>query len=252
MGDSPVAVITGAASGIGAATAQALAVEGYGLLLGDVAEEALHETAAGLEAHEVPVVAAPLDVCDRESVRAFVAAGVERFGAFSCVFANAGISLPERPLGETSDSDLDRVIAVNLRGTILVVREALPHLRKGSSVILTSSTAGQQAHPGTAIYSATKFALIGFGRSLALELAPARIRVNMVCPGGVDTPLVREIYGEETPRVLAEYAQTNPLGRFAVASDVADAVVFLASDKAQHINGVALRVDGGDCLLGAL
>jgi 3-oxoacyl-[acyl-carrier protein] reductase len=109
-----------------------------------------------------------------------------------------------------------------------------------------------QAHPGTSVYAATKFALIAFGRSLALELAPRRIRVNMVCPGGVDTPLTHGVYGDDTPRVLAEYAEINPAGRFATASDVADAVLFLASPAARHVNGVALRVDGGDCLLGAL
>ena len=102
------------------------------------------------------------------------------------------------------------------------------------------------------MYAATKMAVIGLGRSLAAELAPRRIRVNMVCPGGVDTALTRGAYGEDAERVIAEYAAANPLGRIAQPEDIARAMVFLASDAARHINGVALRVDGGDCLLGAV
>ena len=249
---SQVTVVTGAASGIGAAAARAFASAGHHLVLGDVAERALNAIADELSESGSNVAAVPLDVRDGNSVRAFIATGVERFGDFSCVFANAGVSFPEAPLVTTTDEVVDTLIEVNLRGAMLVVRDAIPHLRTRGCVILTSSTSGLQSHPGAAVYSATKFALIGFGRSLALELAPQRIRVNMVCPGGVDTPLTHGVYGDDTSRVLAEYAQENPLGRFAVASDVADAVVFLASAKAQHINGVALRVDGGDCLLGAL
>jgi 3-oxoacyl-[acyl-carrier protein] reductase len=249
--ESPVSVITGAASGIGAATGRALAAAGHSLLLGDIADGPLRTIAEELAA-SVAVTAVPVDVRDTGSVRSFVAAGVERFGGFSCVFVNAGISLGEAPLTETTDEALDALIAVNLRGTMVTAREAVPHIRDHGCVVITSSTSGLQSHPGAAVYSATKFGLIGFGRSLALELAPRRIRVNMVCPGGVDTPLTHGVYGDDTPRVLAEYAKVNPAGRFATAADVADAVVFLASPAARHVNGVALRVDGGDCLLGAL
>ena len=108
------------------------------------------------------------------------------------------------------------------------------------------------SHPGGAVYSATKIAMIGLGRCLGLELAPRRIRVNMVCPGGVDTPLTRMAYPDDADGVIAEAANMNPLGQFGEPGDIAEAFWFLASERARHISGVSLRVDGGDCLAGAL
>jgi NAD(P)-dependent dehydrogenase (short-subunit alcohol dehydrogenase family) len=246
---APVALVTGAGSGIGAAAARALSDAGFALLLGDVNEEAVTRVAGDLGDDALAV---HVDVRDDASLQEFVRRGVERFGGFDAVLANAGLAVPEAPLAETPVDAIDWMIAVNLRGAMLTVRAALPELRDGGSIVLTSSISGLQAHPFAAAYAATKTALIGFGRSLALEVAPRRIRVNMVCPGGVDTPLVRNVYGDEAPKMIAEYEQINPLGRIARPEDIAAAMRFLVSPEAGHVNGVALRVDGGDCLMGAV
>lgn len=248
-----VALITGAASGIGAATARAFVEEGWAVVLGDVAEGPLHDVEASIRAAGGTALGIFVDVRDDSSVRSMVSAAAGRFGGFDAVCPNAGIGFPERPFEETR-ADVGPLIDVNLRGAIYVLLSALPHVRPGGSVVITSSTSGLLAHDGGAVYAATKIALIGLGRSLALELAARSIRVNMVCPGAVDTPMIRGVWGSEAEaqRALEEYARENPSRRFAQPEDVAHAIMFLASSKARHITGVSLRVDGGDGLRGAL
>jgi NAD(P)-dependent dehydrogenase (short-subunit alcohol dehydrogenase family) len=248
----PATLITGAGSGIGAAAARLFVEAGAAVVLADLSEERLRSVELNLGAAADTVLAVATDVRDDRSVRALVQAGVERFGGFDTVCPNAGVTFPEKPFEQFEDAEVEQLLAVNLMGVILTLRAAVPHLRDGGSAVLTSSISGLQAHAGAAVYAATKMAVIGLGRSLAAELAPRRIRVNMVCPGGVDTALTRGAYGEDAERVIAEYAAANPLGRIAQPEDIARAMVFLASDAARHINGVALRVDGGDCLLGAV
>ena len=143
---------------------------------------------------------------------------------------------------------------MNLKGVIRVLLATIPHVRRGGAVVITSSTSGLLAHDGAAVYAATKIALVGLGRSLALELAGRQIRVNMVCPGAVDTPMIRSVWGSEANarRALAEYAEENPLRSFAAVDDVAQAIAFLAGPAARHITGVSLRIDGGDGLRGAI
>jgi 3-oxoacyl-[acyl-carrier protein] reductase len=249
VSNARVALVTGAGSGIGAAAARALSGDGFALVLGDVNEGAVTQVAADLGDGALAV---RVDVRDDASIQEFVRRGVERFGGFDAVLPNAGLAVPEAPLAETPLDAIDWMIAVNLRGAILTVRAALPMLRDGGSIVLTSSVSGLQAHPFAAAYASTKTALIGFGRSLAIEVAPRKIRVNMVCPGGVDTPLVRNVYGDDAPKMIEEYESINPLGRIAQPYDIAAAMRFLVSPEARHINGVALRVDGGDCLMGAV
>ena len=211
----------------------------------------MREVARSIVEEGGTALAAVADVTDDASIRAAVAAGIERFGDFRTVCANAGITFPEVPLTETTDDVADRLLAVNLKGVFLTLRAAVPHVRDGGAIVITSSLSGLAAHPGAALYAGTKLALIGLGRSLAAELAP-RVRVNMICPGGVDTPLTRGAYGDDAEQVIKGYAEANPLGRIAEPDDIARAIAFLASDEARHVNGVALRVDGGDGLMGAL
>ncbi len=247
-----VLLVTGAASGIGAATARAFARNGYAVALGDVAAERLGAVEDEILASGGSAAAVVADVADAAAVRRLVTGAIERFGALDVVCPNAGVFVPEAPLEQMSDPEFESLVAVNLRGVFNVLRAALPHVADGGAIVLTSSISGLQAHPGAAVYAATKIAMIGLGRSLAAELSPRRIRVNMVCPGGVDTPFTRRAYGADADRVIAEYEQTNPLGRIAEPEDIAAAIAFLASPQARHVNGVALRVDGGDCLLGAV
>jgi NAD(P)-dependent dehydrogenase (short-subunit alcohol dehydrogenase family) len=248
-----VALITGAGSGIAAETARLFASRGTSVVLGDVAEDRVRAVADAIRGAGGEATSQRVDVTDDASVRRFVAAAVERHGGIDVVLPIAGVFVPpEAPITEISDAAIDTLIGVNLRGVIHVLRAAIPHVREHGSIILTSSTSGLMSHPGGAVYSATKIAMIGLGRCLGLELAPRRIRVNMVCPGGVTTPLTRNAYPENADEVIAEAAQANPLGQFGEPGDIAEAFWFLASPASRHVNGVSLRIDGGEALAGVL
>ena len=243
--DGALVAISGAGSGIGRASALRFAGEGARVLAGDIDETglaALTETAAG---HGLSVEPVLLDQSDEASVAAFIAgAGVAGLDVL-CV--NAGTAMPDRPLVDLTAAEWDRLHAVNLRGSFLVARAAIPALerRGGGSIVFTASTSGLRAHPMAVAYAATKAGLLGLSRSLALELAPAGIRVNCVCPGSVATPLVERVYGADTPEILALAASLNPLGRVAEPEDVAAAISFLSSGDARHITAFELIVDGG-------
>jgi len=250
MTQAPLILITGAASGIGAATARSFARAGWRLVLADIDSRGLETVRADLpHLGAADVVTVRTDVTSVDSVNAL--AGTARSaGLLDAVHANVGICPPERPLVDTDPDTVDRILNVNVTGTINTLRATVPLVRDGGAIIITASDSGLLAHPGAAVYAASKIALIGLGRALAAELAPRRVRVNMVCPGGVDTPLTRGVYGDTIEAELASYAVTNPLGGIAQPEWIADAVFFLAS--ARHVTGVSLRVDGGDGLMGAV
>jgi 3-oxoacyl-[acyl-carrier protein] reductase len=251
MATAKVVLITGAASGIGAATARAFAARGDHVVLADVDPHGLGAIDTQLAScGSADRLTVTVDLTDVAAVEAMIKEAIERFGSLDVVHANAGICPPERPLTETSPELVDKILAVNVTGTVNTLRAAVPAIRDGGSVVITASDSGLLAHPGAAVYAASKIALIGLGRSLAAELGPRRIRVNMVCPGGVDTPLTRGVYGAKSDQVIEEYGASLPLGRIAMPEDIARAVVFLAD--AEHVTGVSLRVDGGDGLMGAL
>jgi NAD(P)-dependent dehydrogenase (short-subunit alcohol dehydrogenase family) len=246
MSGHQIVLITGAGGGIGAAAARAFAADGHAVTAADINGERLKELEGQIPADRLLTVAA--DVRDRASVEAMVAKAVERFAAIDVLCPNAGVFVgPDRPLEETPDDAIDLLIDVNIRGVVNVLRAGLPHVRSGGAVILTSSISGLQAHPGGAVYAATKTAQLGLARSLAAELGPRRIRVNVISPGTIETAMATDAH---TPHQLAEFAEANPLGRLGQPADVAEAFVFLA--RAAYVNGVILRVDGGDCLMGAL
>jgi NAD(P)-dependent dehydrogenase (short-subunit alcohol dehydrogenase family) len=250
MTDAHVVLITGAASGIGAATAGRFARAGWQLIIADIDTARLGVVAdrAG-ELGAAAVLPVTADVTSVASVASLIEAA-SAVGSLDALHANVGICPPERPLTETDPETVDRILRVNVAGTINTLRAAVPRVRDGGAIVITASDSGLLAHPGAAVYAASKIALIGLGRALAAELAPRRVRVNMVCPGGVDTPLTRGVYGDTIDAELASYAQTNPLGGIAQPEWIADAVYFLAT--ATHITGVSLRVDGGDGLMGAV
>ena len=246
MSGHQIVLITGAGGGIGAQAARAFAADGHRVAAADINGARLEALAGQIPAEQLLTVAA--DVRDRSSVEAMVARTVERFGAIDVLCPNAGVFVgPDRPIEETPDDAIDLLIDVNIRGVVNVLQAGLPHVRPGGAVILTSSISGLQAHPGGAVYAATKTAQIGLARSLAAELGPRRIRVNVISPGTIETAMATEAH---TPEQLAEFAEANPLGRLGQPADVAEAFVFLA--RASYVNGVVLRVDGGDCLMGAL
>jgi len=246
MSGHQIVLITGAGGGIGAAAARAFAADGHSVAAADINEERLAPLAGQTPSDQL--LTAVADVRDRASVEAMVARAVNRFGGIDVLCPNAGVFVgPDRPLEETPDDSIDLLIDVTIRGVVNVLRAGLPHVRPGGAVILTSSISGLQAHPGGAVYAATKTAQLGLARSLAAELGGRRIRVNVISPGTIETTMATDAH---TPEQLAEFAEANPLGRLGQPADVAEAFVFLA--RAAYVNGVVLRVDGGDCLMGAL
>lgn len=237
------ALVTGASRGIGRAAAAALAREGWPVCVNflerrDAAESLVSE----LRAQGLPAMAFQADVTDREAVEAMIQAASEELGPVELLVNNAGIS-QYGLFQDVDDAAWDRVLAVNLTGPRNAIRAALPHMlsEKRGCVVNISSMWGLRGASCEAAYAAAKAGLIGLTRSLALELAPSGIRVNCVAPGCVETDMVRAL-GEETRAMLAE---ETPLGRLGRPEDVAEAVVFLASEKASFITGQVLTADGG-------
>jgi len=236
-----VALVTGGASGIGAATARRLAREGARVMVGDQNEALGKQVAGELDGrgafHAV-------DVSDLERVRGLVDATVERFGRLDVLVNNAGIG----SFGETPDVDPEqwhRVIAVDLHSVFYGCRAAIPHLRRagGGAIVNTASISGLLADYGFSAYNAAKGAVVNYTRTLAIDHAHEGIRVNAVCPGMIKTALSAVLVQNE--KVMAEYARAIPMGRVGEADEVADVVAFLASDDARYVTGQSLAIDGG-------
>ena len=243
-----VAIITGAASGIGEASAHLFAAEGARLVLADVDAAALERVARGIEPAGGTALAVRTDVADDAQVAAMVATALERYGRLDVLFANAGVSGPGT-VDEIALADLDRVLGVNLRGSFLCARHAVPALARsgGGSIVFTASELALVGSPGSAAYCASKAALIGLARAMALDHAPQGIRVNCVCPGATDTPMLRRSMARE-PDPAADEADTIrrlPLGRLGRPEEIARAALFLAGDDASFVTGTALVADGG-------
>jgi NAD(P)-dependent dehydrogenase (short-subunit alcohol dehydrogenase family) len=242
-----VAIVTGAASGIGRASAERFAREGAAVVLADVATDVGETVAAGIRGDGGRAVFVRCDVGEEADLVAVVAAAVREFGKLDVMFNNAGVGCAaafERLEPET----WDRVQRVNLRGVYLGCRCALPQLRVTRGVILnTASQSGLQGQAMNEAYCAAKAGVVMLTRSLARELAPEGIRVNALCPGGVDTPLLRGYVQalRGSPDAVEAVAAGIPLRRMATPAEIAAAALFLVSDEASFVTGVALPVDGG-------
>lgn len=247
--EGKVALITGAASGIGAASARLFAAEGARLMLVDVNCRALTSLVEDLERSGAQVISSQADVAKPTEVAAAIDATIAKFGHLHVLFANAGINgrglAPEMPLEE-----FDRIMEVNVRGAFLCARYAIPHIARagGGSVIFTASELALVGAPGGAAYCASKAALLGMARALALDHGKQGIRVNCLCPGAVDTPLLwssAERLGISVDEYRAEIISRMPLGRIGQPEEIARAALFLASDDSSFMTGAALVVDGG-------
>ena len=240
--DDRVALVTGAASGFGEAIARRYAAEGASVVIAD-----LNDQRGGAIAGEIGGAYVHADVSDRDDVRAMVGEAVERYGRLDVMVNNAGVTHINRPMLEVGEEEFDRIFDVNVKAIYLAAREVVPLMREqgGGSIVNTASTAGLRPRPGLTWYNASKGAVITLTKSMAAELGPDNIRVNALCPVAGDTPLLPSFLGANTREA---FEATVPLGRLSTSDDVAKAALWLASDEASFITGVALEVDGGRCV----
>lgn len=242
----PVALVTGAARGIGAAIADALAANGYAVAIGDLDPASASATASQIAAdHRVATMAVGMDIAALSDVRAAITQVEAVLGPLTGVVNNAGIDVI-KPFLDSTEDEWDRIIAVNLRGTINVCRAALDVMvpRKQGRIVNIGSDAGRVGSSGEAVYSATKGGVIAFSKTLAREVARHGITVNCVCPGPTETALLGQV-AEYSQKLYDGLSRAIPLGRTAQPTDIAPAVAFLLSDGAAYITGQTLSVSGG-------
>jgi NAD(P)-dependent dehydrogenase (short-subunit alcohol dehydrogenase family) len=245
-----VAIVTGGAAGIGRASAERFASEGATVVIGDVNAEGARKAAEAIIGAGGRALALALDVRNAAEVKALVEKTLATFGRIDVLFANAGIGSSSR-LADTSDEEWDRVHAVNERGVFLscreVVRVMLNQSPAGGAIVINGSISGLAGIPGQAAYAPPKGAVVEMTRQLAVELAPLGIRVNCVCPGTVDTTVLRTAMAmQPDPQAFLNLLVSgHPLGRVGKPEEIAAAVAFLAADEASFITGAILPVDGG-------
>lgn len=242
--ENKVVLITGAASGIGRAAAQHYAAEGASLFLCDINTAGLRETVASLGVGDDAVLAHTLDVCDSEACRAAVDEAVKTFGRLDVLCNIAGVAMTHH-FDQITDEEWSKIFAINVSSVFYLSRAAIPHLKaSGGNILNMGSISGLMGQAYTSAYCATKGAVVQLTRSLAIEYAKQGIRVNAVCPGGVKTALSANFTAPADVdfELMARY---SPLVDMAEAEDIARAVLFLTSNEARHINGVALPIDDG-------
>src|ERR1700733_2251874 len=241
--DNKVALITGGGSGFGKGIAETFAREGARIAIADINEQAARAAAAAISN---TAVAVKCDVSRRRDVDAAVKATVDAFGAVDILINNAGMSHVRRPMLEVEEDEFDRLMAVNVKSIFLFAHAVVPLMRKAKSgvIINIGSTAGIRPRPGLTWYNASKAAVNLLSKSLAVELAPWKIRVNSICPVMSVTGMFRDfIGGDDTPETRAKFLATIPAGRFCEPNDVAQAALYLA--HADFVTGIELPVDGG-------
>ena len=241
-----VALVTGAAAGIGLATAHAFAAAGASVVLSDVNEQALQEAVTAIQAAGHTAIGVACDVADEAQAARLVEQTVATFGRLDAAFNNAGIQVPPCEVADQPAADFDRVNAINLRGVWTCMKHELRQMREqGSGAIVNCSSVGGLVGLGTlAAYHAAKHGVIGLTKSAALEYATQGIRINAVCPGTIDTPMVSKMVAEQ-PEAMAEIMKKQPIGRLGRPEEIADAVLWLCSPGSTFIIGHSLAVDGG-------
>jgi len=243
--DGKTAIVTGGASGFGEGIVRRFVEEGARVLIADLNTQAAEALALelGASAHRV-------DVSDGDSVAAMAAAAEDAFGLPDIVVNNAGVTHMPQPLEEVPEADFDRVFAVNCKSVYLVARAFVAGMKaRGSGAFLNmASTAGVSPRPGLNWYNASKGWMNTATKTMAVELAPAGVRVNALNPVAGETPLLASFMGGDTPEARARFLSSIPIGRFSTPRDMGNAAVFLCSDEASMITGVCLEVDGGRCI----
>jgi 3-oxoacyl-[acyl-carrier protein] reductase len=243
--DGKTALVTGGGSGFGAGIARRFAGEGARLLVVDINADAAAAVAA-----EIGAASCGADVADAASVAAMAAAAKEHLGALDILVNNAGVTHQSGPLEDVDEESFDRVMAVNNKAVYLAARAFVPAMKAaGKGCILNiASTAGVSPRPNLSWYNASKGWMITATRAMAVELARYGVRVNAVNPVAGETPLLASFMGEDTPEMRAKFLSTIPIGRFSQPEDIANAALYLCSDEASMVTGVAMEVDGGRCI----
>ncbi len=247
-----VAVITGAGSGIGAATAIAMAREGARIVVADINEAAAKAVVEQIEKAGGQAVAVRADVAKAADNRMIVEKALATWGKLDIFLANAGVPQFPAPIEEEDEAVFDRIFAVNVKGVWLGAKAALAVMKKQKRgvFLVTASTAAIRPRPGGQTYAASKGAVVTLTKSLALECAPHGVRVVAIAPVATETPMLPTFMGKKEidAEGMARYVATVPLGRLNQPEDLANAAVFLASDEAAMITGSVLEVDGGRCI----
>jgi NAD(P)-dependent dehydrogenase (short-subunit alcohol dehydrogenase family) len=248
MLDGKSALITGGGGGIGRATALAFAREGARVAVADMMEDAARETVALVNAAGGQALSLSGDVSKDADVRAMIDAVVGAYGRLDCAFNNAGIAgwhvdSVNQKTAEWSEESFDRMIAVNLKGVWLCMRHELPQMQAqgGGAIVNTGSIAGLVGLPNSSAYVAAKHGVVGLTKTAALEYAEAKIRVNAVCPGYIQTPMTQGMMQRRRDEVLAH----TPMARLGNPEEIAEMVVWLCSERASYVSGAAYNVDGG-------
>jgi NAD(P)-dependent dehydrogenase (short-subunit alcohol dehydrogenase family) len=243
--EGKVALITGAGSGIGRATARVFAREGARVVVADVNVEGGRETVDLIEQDGGDASFVRADMTSTTDVQSMIRRTVETYGRLDCAFNNAGIGSSGRPLHQESEETWDQVIAVNLKGVWMCMKQEIVQMLEqgGGAIVNTASVAGLVGLRGSSAYVAAKHGVVGLTRTAALELAQQNIRVNCVCPGLINTPLVARVIAGNPGREAMLLA-SEPVGRYAEPREIGEAVVWLCSDAASFVTGHPMVVDG--------
>jgi 3-oxoacyl-[acyl-carrier protein] reductase len=245
------AIVTGAGSGFGEGIARRFAEEGARVVVNDVIEAAANRVAADIARNGGTATAVVADVSKDADVARLVKSALDAYGKLDVLVNNAGTTHRNRPMLEVGEEEFDRIYAVNVKPLFLTAKHAVPHFRKagGGCFITIASTAGVRPRPGLTWYNGSKGAAIVTSRSMAAELGPDKIRVNVINPVIGETGLLETFMGmPDTPENRRKFVATIPLGRMSKPIDIANAALFLASDEAQFVTGACLEVDGGRCV----
>ena len=245
-----IAIVTGAASGFGAGIARRYAAEGARVVINDLDEAGAQRVAGEIGANGGRAVACAGDVSKDADVARLVQFALAQCGGLHVVVNNAGTTHRNQPMLDVAESEFDRIYAVNVKSLYLTARHAVPHFRsqRDGAFVTIASTAGVRPRPGLTWYNGSKGAAIVTSRSMAAELAPHNIRVNVINPVAGETAMLADFMGEDTPQKRAQFVASIPLGRLSQPTDIATAAVFFASEEASFITGACLEVDGGRCI----
>lgn len=246
-----VAVITGAASGQGRAAAKLFATEGAKVVVADINEDGGREVEHDIKHLGGEAIAVKVDVAREPEVRSMLQRALEEYGRLDVLFNNAGVGysasarMKMASVVETPEKDWDAILAINLKGVAMGCKHAIPIMERlgGGSIINNASINALVGLPGADAYTAAKGGVVALSRVLAVEWGPKGIRVNCICPGGVETPMIAPVISDE--RVMESMKQNTPLGRLAKPEEIANVALFLASEESSYLNGAVIPVDGG-------